>query len=191
MIAKGRLITEEELAWMRFEEPCELIDGKVVRISPAGMYHGIVGGNVLRLLTRHVLAKNAGLVMIGGTGFRVRRDPDTVRAPDIAFVTRANLERARTSGDIFFPNAPDLAVEVLSPDDTWKSMEEKVRDYLSAQGRLVWVVSPTLEMVYVYAPGENVRGFGPRDDIDAGEVLPGFTAPVSAFFDDTVDLGTG
>src|SRR5947209_8676985 len=140
-----KLITAEELGRMRLDEPCELVDGRIVKMSPAGMWHGIVIGYVIPILSEYVQRRGLGLVTSGETGYRVRRDPDRVRAPDIAFVSHATLARAKAAGETFFPHAPDLAIEVLSPDDSWEMIEEKVRDYLGAQGKLVWVLSPKAE----------------------------------------------
>lgn len=177
-----KLVTAEELGRMRLEEACELVDGRIVKRSPAGMWHGIVIGKILELLSEHVKSKGLGLVTSGETGFRTRRDPDRVRAPDLAFVSNEKLARAKAANETFFPEAPDLAVEVLSPDDSWEKIEEKVREYLAAGAKLVWVASPTAEKVYIYEPGSAGRVLGREDELQGATVLPGFRARVASIF---------
>ncbi len=176
------LVTAEQLARMSIQGPCELVEGRIVRSTPAGRDPGLVSSRIHSLLDAHLRAHDLGRVLSAETGFRVRRDPDTVRAPDVAFVSRATLERARAARETFFPTAPDLAVEVLSPDDSMQDVEDKVRDYLAASGKLVWVVNPKRRIVYVYSTGAPRRELGEAAEIDGGDVFPGFRSLVGAFF---------
>lgn len=180
--ADDKLVSADELAHMRIEEPCELVEGRIVRMSPAGSSHGLVASRFHHLLTAHCERTRIGEVVSAETGFLVRRKPDTVRAPDVAFVSNELVARAQSSGETFFPQAPDLAVEVLSPDDAWTDVERKVREYLQAGAKAVWVASPPAERVYVYAPARPVRVLGVEDEVDAGDAVPGFRAPVASFF---------
>ncbi len=176
------LITAEQLARMDLDGPCELVRGRIVSVSPAGAPHTIVVGLVNHALVQHVSSRGLGLVTSGEGGYWVARDPDTVRAPDLAFLSHETLRRWEEEGGTFFPLAPDLAVEVLSPDDSWSKIEEKVEEYLASGGKLVWVFVPKGEKVYVYEPGSPGRVLGPDDDLTADPVLPGFRARVSSLF---------
>ncbi len=173
-----QLLTAEQLATASVDGPCELIEGRVHRMSPAGRRHGEVAGRIHRLLVLH---DADGAVLSAETGYRLARDPDTVRAPDVAFVSEATLERSRQADEPYFPCAPDLAVEVLSPNDAWAEIERKVRDYLTAGGRAVWIVDPARETVTVCTPAGRTELSG-RDEIDGGEAVPGFRAQARSFF---------
>jgi Uma2 family endonuclease len=177
-----RLLTAEQLAKKRVRYACELVEGRIVRVSPAGRVHGLVLANVNELLTVFVRRKKLGRVVSGETGFLVKRNPDTVRAPDVAFVSNELIARGSASNETYFPCAPELAVEVLSPDDRWEDVEKKVAEYLAAEGKLVWVVSPQLEKIWIYEPGSEGRAFGRKDRVDGGEALPGLRVAVKAFF---------
>ncbi len=180
--AQEKLLTAEELARLAIDRPCELVDGRIVFMSPASGEHGLVASQAHSLLANFVDPRGLGAVTSAETGFLVRRNPDHVRAPDVAFVSKELIARYRASGETFFPQAPELAVEVLSPDDSWERTLEKVREYLAAHGKLVWVVSPLAEQVYVFAPAKPVRVLGLEDQLDGGEALPGFRAPVAVLF---------
>jgi len=174
-----KLITAEELA--KVKGRCELVEGRVVRLSPAGFLHGLVAANIHDLLVAHVRRKKAGRVLSADTGYRVRRNPDTVRAPDVAFVSNETLAAHEDSRETFFPTAPDLAVEVLSPDDSWVAVDKKAREYLAAGAKIVWVVNPEVQEVRLY-DGAAPRILTAKDKIDGGKALPGFKTPVKAFF---------
>jgi Uma2 family endonuclease len=181
-VLREKLLTAEDIAKKPPRYACELVEGRIVRLSPAGMKHGLVIGWILDLLLPFVKRKKLGLVTSGETGFLVGRNPDTVRAPDIAFVSHATIRRSEETGETFFPCAPDLAIEVLSPDDSWEAVQKKVPEYLAAGSKLVWVVSPEGEKVYVFEPKSEGRVLGRADKIDGGAALPGFRAAVKAFF---------
>jgi len=111
----------------------------------------------------------------------VASNPDTVRAPDIAFI---GTERVLLTGvpDKFWPGPPDLAVEVLSPEDTVYEVEEKVEEWLSAGAKAVWVVNPRKQTVAVHRLQAPVRTFTARDRLDGEDVLPGFSCDLAKVF---------
>jgi Uma2 family endonuclease len=159
----------------------ELVKGELRKMSPAGGEHGAVIVNVTVLLGQHVKSKKLGVCFGAETGFKIATDPDTVRAPDVAFVSR---ERIPESGipKKFWPGAPDLAVEVLSPGDTLEEVEEKVEDWLASGTRAVWVVSPKRRSVTAYRSMTDVTRLSETDALDGGDVVPGFRCKVSEFF---------
>jgi Uma2 family endonuclease len=114
----------------------ELVRGELRKMSPAGHRHGRIAGNITSSLGLHVVANKLGRVYVADTGFLISSDPDTVRAPDVAFVSQKRLDEV---GDVegYWPGAPDLVVEVISPGDTYTEVEEKVLEWLEAGALMV------------------------------------------------------
>lgn len=182
MARTTQLMTAEEL----FRMPdngfrYELVRGELRRMSPAGPRHGRVVINITTPLDQHVRAHGLGTVYAAETGFQLAADPDLVRAPDVAFVRR---ERVEAVGDVesYWPGAPDLAVEVISPHDTYTEVEEKVCDWLEAGAHMVIVVNPRRRLVTVYRSLANVVVLTEHDTLEGGDVVPGWTLPVSVVF---------
>ena len=159
----------------------ELVKGELTRMAPTGHKHGIVTMDIAGPLHQHVRENNLGAVYGAETGFIITQNPDTVRAPDVAFVRRARLERA---GDVksYWIGQPDLAVEVVSPGDTVAEVEEKVAEWLEAGTGAVWVVSPKLRTVTVYRSLTDIVTLTEQDTLDGGNVVPGFQLPISLIF---------
>src|SRR5436305_5801884 len=157
----------------------ELVKGELRKMSPAGSEHGAIIVNVTVLLGQHAKANNLGVCFGAETGFKVASDPDTVRAPDVAFIRR---ERIPESGipKKFWPGAPDLAVEVISPGDTLEEVEEKVEDWLTAGTRAVWIVSPRRRSVTVCRSMTEVTRPSEAEHLYGGDVVPGCRRQVSA-----------
>ncbi|MHC4550636.1 MAG: Uma2 family endonuclease [Planctomycetota bacterium] len=158
---------------------CELIRGELRMMIPAGGEHGRITGKLTCRLGSHVMSKQLGTFYAAETGFILARDPDTVRAPDFAF-TRSGRDAAEVRG--FVPGAPDLAVEVLSPDDRPGYVREKVAEWLEAGTRAVWVVDPRARTVTVHEPGRPPSVFGEADRVPGGDLLPGFALAVRDVF---------
>lgn len=159
----------------------ELIEGELRPMPPAGHDHGRIGMDLGAPLHRFVTINRLGKVYAAETGFLLRVNPDTVRAPDLAFVRQERVEQVgRTKG--YFPGAPDLAVEVVSPNDTVSEVEEKVQEWLEYGTRLVWVVSPKLRTVTVYRSLTDARILTEKDILDGGDVIPGFQIAVAELF---------
>jgi Uma2 family endonuclease len=159
----------------------ELVRGEVRRMPPAGSEHGAVIMNMGTPLDQFVRAHDLGVVFGAETGFKIASEPDTVRAPDLAFVRRERIP----AGGIprgFWPGAPDLAVEVVSPGDTYTEVEEKVNDWLNAGTRMVLVLNPRTRTVAVYTSHTAVERLTDSDTLDGGEVLPGFACRVAELF---------
>ena len=159
----------------------ELVRGEVRTMAPAGSAHGRVALNVAYSLADHVRAQNLGVVFAAETGFKISSNPDTVRAPDAAFVRR---ERVEAAGEVegYWPGAPDLAVEVVSPNDRFAEVEEKVADWLSAGTRMVLVANPRGKTVTVRISEREARIFSEGEVLDGGEVVPGWMLPVADVF---------
>jgi Uma2 family endonuclease len=159
----------------------ELIEGGLRRRSPAGDEHGRVGMELAIPLGSHVKQNNLGRLYLAETGFLIKVNPDTVRAPDIAFV---RIERIAHEPGVkgYRVGAPDLAVEVVSPGDTVSEVEGKVAEWLAGGARMVWVVSPKLHTVTVYRSLTNIVTLTENDKLDGADVLPGFQLKVAEIF---------
>jgi len=175
-------VTAEQLLSMP-DDGCryELVAGELRKMTPASWRHGTVAGYLHILLGAHVSERSLGRVLSAETGFLIARDPDTVRAPDIAFIRKERLE-----GDLpeeaFWPGAPDLAVEVVSPGDRTGEVDEKVRSWLDAGAGMVWVVNPQWRSVTVYRSATDIKTLTENDDLDGGDVVPGFRCRVGEIF---------
>ncbi|MBI4578884.1 MAG: Uma2 family endonuclease [Planctomycetes bacterium] len=159
---------------------CELIQGELLRMSPGGFEHGTVAMEIGSYLADHVRRHKLGIVTAAETGFRIARNPDTVRAPDAAFVAAARVSAIPRRG--FFEGAPDLAVEVVSPDDRWSEVTAKVTGWLQAGAKMVWVVDPPNRTIAVYAASADVRILREQDTLDGGDIIPGLRIPVRDVF---------
>ncbi len=159
----------------------ELIRGEVVTMSLPGGRHGRIAGKILRRVGNHVEASRLGETYAAETGFLLERDPDTVRGADVAYVSVERLARI-VDEDKHFPFAPDLVVEVRSPNDRDPEIEEKTELWLAAGSRLVWNVDPVARTVTVHRPGARPLLLTETDEIDGADVLPGFRCRVADFF---------
>lgn len=159
----------------------ELQAGMLVSEPLPGFRHGRVMVLVAEHLSAHARRHQLGVVLGGDSGFILARKPDTVRGPDVAFVSK---ERVEEHGDSVraFSGAPDLAVEVLSPSNTPAAMHAKVADYLAAGTRRVWVVDPEAQAVTVYASLLGPDRLGEIDTLSGDDVVPGFQVRVSELF---------
>jgi Uma2 family endonuclease len=178
-----RLLTEDDLAAMPEDGfRHELQAGLLVAEPRPFLLHAQVQARVIELLTGFVRLHGLGRVL-GDGGFLLARDPDTVRGPDVAFVTLARWKTVTDKGR-FFRGAPDLAVEVLSPSNRAGEMHAKVADYLAAGARLVWIVDPKRRSVTAHRTLLAPRRFGADEVLDGADVLPGFAIPVASIFED-------
>lgn len=151
----------------------ELVEGELRTMSPAGYRHGKIALDLGRRIGNHAAEHGLGDVLSSETGFVLRRDPDTVRAPDVAFV-KAERARALSSVTGFAEVAPDLVVEVVSPSDRASEVTAKAVAWLDAGVRLVWVVDPQARLVTVHRPdGVLTLVRGADAVLDGGDVVPG------------------
>jgi len=159
----------------------ELVRGELRKMPPAGSEHGYIAMRLGSRLGRHVEANDLGRVYAAETGFKLTSDPDTVRAPDAAFIGRERVEEAgRVEG--YWPGAPDLAVEVVSPGDTHTEVVEKALAWLGAGSRMVLVVDPGQRTATVYRSLDDIRILTEGDAIDGADVVPGWRLPVAELF---------
>lgn len=177
-----RLVTADELLAMPDDGFCyELVKGELIQMSPPGDEHGSVTMQVAGPLYMHVKEHDLGVVYAAETGFQLESDPDTVRAPDVAFISRARRDQVGRVQGYWF-GAPDLAVEVVSPSDRRRKVEEKVASWLEAGTRMVWVVNSKSQTVTVYRPLTDPIVLSDGDTLDGADVVPGFRIVVADIF---------
>jgi len=179
---RTRLWTADELLAMPHDgRRHELVRGELRTMTPAGGQHGLVIMWLAIRLGGYVDERALGVLFSPDTGFVLSSDPDTVRAPDISFLSTARIPPGGI-GPKYPRLTPDLAVEVLSPDDTVFEVEEKVEEYLTTGARRVWVINPKRRTATVYQPGTPARVLAAEDVLDGGDVVPGFACRVAELF---------
>jgi Uma2 family endonuclease len=187
----GRVMTADELLALRKDEwQYELVEGRLIRMTPTGLEHHDIWAKLYRALDRFVEDNHSGLMISADTGFKLPLSgkTDTVLAPDIAFVNAENAHRLPAPGTPerkkFLPLAPDLAVEIASPDERRPEMSEKARLYLEAGTRLVWVIWPSAQQVDVWQAGSDAptASLGVKGVLEGRDVLPGFAYSVTDLF---------
>jgi len=181
-IATQKLITAEEFA--RMPNPPdgsqqELVRGVIVTMPPPGGLHGFCCLKVGLKVGNFVDGQQLGTVVSNDTGFILERNPDTVRGPDVSFWSKESLPTV-PRGYIEVP--PDLAVEVVSPDDHFARINRKLVEYTARRIRLVWIVDPEDRSVTVYRPDQPPKILGENDTLSGEDVLPGFSCLVRALF---------
>ena len=182
MAQETRAITAEELFRMPDDGyKYELVAGRLRKMSPPGSLHGVVGMRLAIALGAYVEQHELGVLFAADTGFKLASNPDTVRGPDVAFVARERIP----AGGIptgYWPGAPDLAVEVMSPTDRRSEIDEKIDEYLRSGVRMVWFVEPPPRRVTVHRPGTQPVVLDETDMLDGADVLPGFSYPLGRLF---------
>lgn len=181
--ASRRTITTAEELYRALDDGYryELIRGTLHMMSPAGGRHGRIAGQVAYLLKAHVDRNRLGVVFAAETGFLIQHDPDTVLAPDVAYLSRAKFETVENEAQ-YLPLAPDLVAEILSPSDRFARVESKAFAWLDAGTKLVLVVDPENETVHAYWSMKRIEVFHRAEVIDCSSVVDGWTCPIASFF---------
>jgi len=181
MASSVRLLTAEDIERLPRDKRGELIDGVFIEVPPANAQHGHIAVRIAVLLDSFARPRGLGSVSTE-VGFILRRNPDLLRGPDVALV---RAERVPPGGPpaTFWALAPDLAVEVISPEDRPAEIQAKVREYLEAGTRLVWLVYPATRTVVVIRSLLEREELVEADTLDGGEVLPGFSCRVAEIFE--------
>jgi Uma2 family endonuclease len=173
MEATGSMTAEELLHLNLPNKRTELVRGRLIVREPAGYRHGDVAARLLVIVGSFVHEHRLGRVFAAETGFTLERNPDTVRAPDVAFIRTERLLDPPPRG--FAEIAPDFAAEVLSPDDRPGEVLAKVADWLKAGTRQIWVVDPIRQHARVYRADGSETFVSMGESLDGEDVLPGFT----------------
>jgi len=177
------LITGEELLAMGDPGPSELVEGRIVVMRPTALEHGGYELNFAEPLKVFVRHHKLGKVVVGEVGIYTHRNPDTVRAADVIFISHSQLAK-RQARRGYLDVAPELVVEIMSPDDRWSEVNQKLREYFTIGVKLVLVADPADRSVYVYRSLTDVREFTGTDTLTGDDVLPGFSIPVASLFEE-------
>ena len=183
LAAPAHVTLDEFYEMADLPDGAELVDGEVV-VSPSPVSrHGYLVRALFRVMDAHALARGIGEVFGDGFGYDlpIPDRPDTHRIPDTSFVRAERIPRPRPL-DRAFPLAPDVAVEVLSPSDTYPVVRAKLRDYQDAGTAAVWVVDGDARTVEVHGPGAPARLLRPTDTLEGGDAFPGFALPLAQLF---------
>ena len=179
--ATTEIMTAEQLEILQLpNKSTELVRGRLIVREPPGTYHGKIAGRLIVRVGAFVEAQQLGEVFGQDTGFKIAAKPDTVRAPDLAFVARDRVSQVGRRG--YAALAPDLIAEVLSPDDRPGEVIAKIGDWLSAGVRLAWVLDPDRQTAQVYRPDGTLSVFGVEGALDGEDVIPGFKCVLTALY---------
>ena len=182
MATRAGLVSAEELLDMPDDGyQYELVRGELRKMAPAGARHSNIGMTVGTSLNFHVMSNNLGTVFGADGGFLLERNPDTVRAPDVAFVRRERMEEVGLM-DSYWPGPPDLAVEVISPNDRYTEVVEKVEEWLKAGTRMVVVVDPRRKVAAVHRSGREPVTLAEGAVLDGDDVVPGWRMALGDIF---------
>ena len=184
MTAGSGLMTAEQLLRLpRGEWRSELVRGELRQMPLAGHVHGRIAADIGGRLFLHVREHRLGVTYAAETGFLLSRAPDTVRAPDASFVTAARLASMTLSAAGYFSGAPDLAIEVISPSDTYSEVEEKVAAWLESGAQVVVTLDPRRKTGKIYRPGSQVVSLTSADHLSVPDLLPGWSVALNELFD--------
>jgi Uma2 family endonuclease len=175
-----RCFTAEELFSMPNHQVYELIRGELHKKIPTGDNHGSQTAWLSAYISIYVYSQGLGDCFAAETGFLIARDPDTVIAPDFAFILRARLTFPRGGG--YVRTVPDMVLETRSPNDRPREVAEKVQEWLDAGAKMVLELNPLKNILTVYRPGAEPLVLGPNDSFDGADILPGFTLPLAELF---------
>jgi Uma2 family endonuclease len=182
MTVLSTLLTSEDLlALNEHQQRCELIRGELIMMSPASANHGVVAARLLLFVGGFVDEQGLGATFAAETGFKIESDPDTVRAPDVAFVAKHRLGDGLPARG-YFIGAPDLAIEVISPDETKKSVMAKARMWLQKGCKSVWIVDPIATTITLLRPKRKPVVLRNGATLTNEPTLPGSTLPLKSIF---------
>ncbi len=175
---KQKLITGEELLEMEDIGPCELVAGEIVKMSPTNVEHAYLESEIGRILGNFVVERKIGWVFTGEAGVYTQRNPDSIRAGDVVFISKERAPKRPRHG--FLEIAPELVVEIVSPSDRWADLHDKIEEYFGIGVQWVWVVEPTRQVIRVYRAPTNVEIVA---DLLRGEgILAGFELAIPELF---------
>lgn len=174
-------ITGDELFTMHDVGWAELVEGEVIQQMPTGFLHGKIEFLIGILLGLFVRQHQLGIVFGGETGIYTRRNPDTVRGVDAAYISHERL--AQSTSNSYLDVAPELIVEIMSPDDSWTNIDDKLTEYFAIGVELVWIVNPKRQQIHVYTARTQFEVLNRSDTLNGGSILPGFEVTVAEIFE--------
>lgn len=178
----SKSVTAGELMELSLHGRYELIEGVITEMSPAGEQHGLISSIIIQIVGHYVRKNKLGITTSSETGYKLSSNPDTVKAPDMAFKSNKTLSK----GDIvkgYSEIMPDLVVEVNSPADKFIRIIKKVDSWLKAGVKEVWVFDPEERSIAIYKDNSRTRILDINDELDRTDILPGFKCSVREFFE--------
>ena len=179
--APAALMTAEEFFALPDDGSYELINGKVIELTPSGFQHGTLAGDIYAALKNFLRTHDLGRAAVESV-YILRRAPDMVRSPDVSFLEKSRLPEGKAPRG-FIEGAPTLAVEIVSPHDLWSEVEDKIREYLEAGAKAVWVFDPATQTAHVRTAHQSTI-YDRSEVLPGGEVLPGFELALTELFDE-------
>lgn len=178
---KERIWTDEEFMALSGEnDRYELVDGELVNMGNSGMEHGYLASNLTIFLGGYVLAHKLGVICDSSTAFTMKAG--NKRAPNVSFITKERLQGIKRLPKGFFSGAPDLVVEIISPNNTFAELHGKMIEYFANECRLAWLIHPDEQSILVYRSPRPDRLLKITDNLDGEEIIPGFSMPISNLF---------
>jgi len=167
--------------------PCELVDGRIIPLSPIGGEHGTIEANIAYLLNSHIRPRSLGWVLTGEVGIYTRHDPDWVRAADVAFISKKQIDTIPSG---FLDTPPELVVEIVSQSDRWQDLRDKIDEYFLIGVQALWIVEPKTRSIMVYSSPTTATKYDKTEIVAASETLTGLEISVAEIFRDvtTKDL---
>lgn len=174
------VMTGEELYELGSMQRMELVEGQIKIMPPTGFKHGRVESKTTRLLGNFVEKHQLGETQGGEVGVYTRRDPDTVRGADVLFISSQRLQQVKSES--YLDVAPELIVEVLSPNDRWLDVEQKLEEYFAIGVDRVWIADPMRQTLRIYTAHNEFTILQESDTVKDEAILPGFECKVAEFF---------
>ena len=159
----------------------ELVFGELRTMAPSGQEHSNISYDLGIALHAFVKSHKLGKLTGADGGYVLHKNPDTVRAPDIGFVKADRLPNGKATQK-YFPGAPDLAVEIISPHDVYAEVEDKVKEFLEAGTRIVWLINPRRKSITIFRNDNSITALRTTDTLSGEDVIPGFSLPVTEVF---------
>lgn len=175
-----KIWTDEEFMALPEGGRYELVNGEVIDVGNSGMEHGNIGAYLSGLIELFVRPRKLGVTCDSSTAFAMKTG--NKRSPDVSFIAKERLQGIRRLPKGFFQGAPDLAVEVISPSNTFEEIHNKLVEYFENGCRLAWVINPDEQSVLVYRQPQPDRLLKVTDTLSGEEVIPGFELPVAELF---------
>ncbi len=176
------LLTAEELFVLQPpDKDTELVRGRMIVREPPRPWHGLYAARLCTLVSVFVDSQKLGAVFGQDTGFHIASDPDTVLAPDLAFIRTERIPSP--DEDRYWRIAPDLVAEIMSPSDRRKAVIQKIHDWLEAGVRVAWFIEPKHRRATIYFADGSERTVAEDGSLTAGDVLPGFACALLAVFE--------
>ena len=181
-ISEKRNWTDEEFMALPDGDRYELVNGELIIVGNSGMEHGNLGAFLCGLLEIYARRNKLGLTFDSSTAFTMKTG--NKRSPDVSFVAKDRLRGLKKLPKGFFQGAPDLAVEIISPSNTFNEIHTKIVEYFDSGSKLVWVIHPDEESVLVYHKPQPDKLLQRSDSLDGETIIPGFTVPLTELFAD-------